>query len=147
MRGQGRVFVAMLLLTVLGAGLAGWAGVEFGLHRSEHNADLDTILHRDLDLTSDQDRKLDALEAGFARDRESLQEQMRAANRDLAHAITVEHRFDPGARVAIDHFHQSMRILQERTVQHVLSMRALLTPEQQKRFDKMIDNALVAGSP
>jgi Spy/CpxP family protein refolding chaperone len=144
---QGRVFVAMLLLTVLGAGLAGWAGVEFGLHRSEHHADLDTILHRDLDLTSDQDRKLDALEASFARDRESLQEQMRAANRDLAHAITVEHRFDPGARVAIDHFHQSMRILQERTVQHVLSMRALLTPEQQKRFDKMIDNALVAGSP
>jgi Spy/CpxP family protein refolding chaperone len=144
---QGRTFAVMLLVTVLAAGIAGWGGVQFGLHESEHSSDLDAMLHSDLGLTADQDNRLDKLESNFARDRAGLQDEMRAANRDLAHAITNDNNFDVGAGRAIDRFHVAMRALQEKTVQHVLAMRALLTPAQAKIFDKTIDDALGAGAP
>lgn len=147
MTSQWRTFVVMLLITVLAAGAAGWSGVEYGLHKSDQTADLDAVLHRDLGLTAEQDRQLDTLEASYGHDRVALQEEMRAANRDLAHSITKDHRFDPGARRAIDRFHVAMRALQEKTVEHVLAMRALLTPTQAAIFDETIDHALGTESP
>jgi hypothetical protein len=41
----------------------------------------------------------------------------------------------------------AMRALQEKTIQHVLAMRALLTPPQAKIFDKSINHALGAEEP
>ncbi|HYK79673.1 MAG TPA: periplasmic heavy metal sensor [Micropepsaceae bacterium] len=147
MRGQWRTFFVMLLLTVIAAGFAGWAGVQYGVQKSMPNTDLDAVLHHDLDLTADQDRQMRILEQNFASDRGSLQAEMRAANRELARAITEKHVYGPDARRAIDRFHAAMASLQEKTVQHVLAMRAVLTPSQTARFDETIDKALGAEAP
>jgi Spy/CpxP family protein refolding chaperone len=67
---------------------------------------------------------------------------MRAANGALAMAIVQEHRYGPAARQAIESFHAAMAMLQEATVQHVLAMREVLTPEQAEQFDQTIAKAL-----
>lgn len=141
-----RTFVGMLLVTVIAAGLAGWGGVRYGLHQSE-TTDLDSLVHHDLQLTPEQERQIQALEADYATARIALQAEMRAANRDLSAAITQDHSFDPKARQAIARLHAAMGTLQEKTVQHVLAMRAVLTPAQAQEFDKKVAKALGVSPP
>ena len=147
MMAQGRTFLVMLLLTVIAAGLAGWGGVQYGLSRHASDMDLDTVLHRDLSLSPEQERTIGRLEDTFADQRKSLQTEMRAANRDLARAITEKHTYGPDAQHAIDRFHAAMAALQEKTVRHILSMRAVLTPAQAARFDATINTSLGPEAP
>lgn len=147
---QLRSFSLMLLVTAFVAATAGWAGVEYGLRQSEQSEqaqNIDALLHQKLGLTPEQDQRLEALELNFSHDRTLLQKDMRSANAELARAITEQHKYEPGARQAIDHFHVAMRALQEKTIQHVLAMRAILTPAQAKLFDKSINHALGADEP
>lgn len=132
-----RTFAVMLAATVIAAGLAGWFGVQYGL-RQRQAADLDTVLHRELSLTQNQDKELEALEAKFAVRRQGYEAEMRAANSDLADALTHDHTYGPSAQHAIERFHKAMMGLQEETVRHVLAMRAVLTPDQTKTFDAII---------
>ena len=147
MIGQWRVFLGMLVVTVVAAGLAGWAGVQYGIHRSAESVDLDATLHRDLDLTPDQDRRIHALEVSYSNERNGLQSEMQAANRDLAHSIVITHAYGADTQRAIDRLHRAMGTLQEDTVRHVLAMRAVLTPQQQATFDRTIAKALGDNSP
>lgn len=147
MNSQWRTFLAMLVVTVVAAAFAGWAGVQYGMRQSQEAADLDTTLHRDLDLTAEQDRKIQTLEQHFAADRARLQGEMTAANRDLARAITRKHTYGPEAQQAIDRFHRAMRALQEATIKHVLAMRSVLTPEQARIFDRTVVKALGPDAP
>jgi Spy/CpxP family protein refolding chaperone len=144
---QWRKFLAMLLVTALAGGLAGWAGVEYGLHRATAQDDLDTVLHRDLHLTTDQEGQIAKLESTFARDRSAYQAEMREANKDLAGALTQAKPNEPQIERAIHRFHTAMAALQMRTVRHVLAMRSALTPEQAKTFDTTVDKTLGADRP
>ena len=143
---QWRIFLAMLMITAIAGGLAGWAGVEYGLHR-EAREDLDTVLHRDLDLSVAQNQRIEALEKEFAVERSRYQTEMRAANRQLSEALTQSHSDDPEVERAIQRFHVAMAELQVRTVRHVLAMRAILTPEQAQIFDQTVSKTLTSDSP
>lgn len=147
MMNQGRTFIVMLVLTVIAAGFAGWGGVEYGLHKPVASTDLDVVLHRDLNLSSDQERRIEELENGFGKDRRVLQVEMLAANRDLARVIVEEHVYGPNARRSIERFHAAMAALQEKTVRHILAMRAVLNPSQAKRFDETIEKSLGTEAP
>jgi Spy/CpxP family protein refolding chaperone len=142
-----RMFLAMLFVTALAGGLAGWAGVEYGLHRTAVQDDLDTVLHHNLNLTADQESQIAKLESSFAKDRSAYQTEMRAANKDLARALTQATPSQPEIERAIHRFHTAMAALQARTVKHVLSMRSVLTPEQAKVFDSTINKTLGADRP
>jgi hypothetical protein len=144
---QLRIFVLMLLITAFAGGLAGWAGIEYGLRHATAQDDLDTVLHRDLDLSTGQKARIAALESGFAKDREGYQGEMRAANKDLAHALTKGEAADAEMERAVQRFHSAMAGLQMRTVRHVLSMRSVLTPSQKEIFDRTVDKTLGADSP
>ena len=137
----------IIALTLVAAALGGWAGVRYGLREARVPQQLDELLHERLHLSSAQEQRLTALEADFAVRRRDYETQMRAANRTIARAITVRHRYDAEAQVAIDQLHRSMMALQDATVQHVLAMRALLTPEQVPQFDRTVDQALAATPP
>ncbi|MCP5412045.1 MAG: periplasmic heavy metal sensor [Alphaproteobacteria bacterium] len=147
MKMQSRNFIVMLILTALTASAAGWAGARYGLAHSEQSQNIDAVLHRDLHLTPEQDRQLEVLEKNFAKERAALEHDMRESNIALARAITQQPTYDHDARHAIERFHVAMRALQEKTVQHVLAMRSLLTPSQKKAFDKSINHALGAEGP
>ncbi|HVA19115.1 MAG TPA: periplasmic heavy metal sensor [Solirubrobacteraceae bacterium] len=142
-----RLALPWLLVTVLAAGGGGWLGVRYGLAQSRSSTSLDQLLHHELDLTTAQRGQLAALEGSYAIQRRGLEAQARAANRDLARAILSEHRYGPDAQQAIEHFHGAMEMLEQRTIQHVLAMRAVLTPQQAARFDQTIAGALTSDDP
>ena len=141
-----RTFLGMLSITIIAAALAGWLGVQYGLHQVPTAPDLDRILHQSLDLSASQDRRIEQLESAFAVERNLLNAEMRAANRELSAAIADKHTYGPKAQHAIERFHRAMMALQEDTVRHVLSMRAILTPAQAHQFDRIVAKALTDPS-
>jgi Spy/CpxP family protein refolding chaperone len=142
-----RAALAMLLLTLVAAAAGGWVGVRYGSDSARPSASLDDLLHHELKLTDDQRQRISVMEQQFAARRHALEGQMRAANRALATAIVQEHRYGPEAHQAIEDFHAAMASLQEETIQHVLSMRAVLTPAQAQQFDETIARALNSDEP
>jgi len=142
-----RTFLGMLALTIVAAALAGWLGVQYGLHKVHAAPDLDALLHERLDLTADQLRKIDTIEGTFRTERQKMQTEMRAADRDLAAAIARSHVYGPEAQRAIERFHRAMIRLQEDTIRHALAMRAVLTPNQTAQFDKILAKALTTDAP
>ena len=142
-----RTSFVIIVATLLAAVLGGWAGVRYGLREAHAPEELHELLHERLNLSSAQEQQLTALEADFASRRLEFEAQMRAANRDIAGAITVRHQYDTEAQAAIDRLHRAMMGLQNATVQHVLAMRALLTPDQAQQFDLAVDQAMAVSGP
>jgi len=143
-----RTAIGVVVLTVIAMAVGLWIGKGLGEgHVHEAGADVHNILHHQLGLSQEQDRKIEAIEAKFALDRKELDMQMRAANLELARALEMERAYGDAAKTAISHFHAAMAKLQELTVVHILEMRAVLGPEQAETFDKTVRQALSADPP
>ncbi|HQV04507.1 MULTISPECIES: periplasmic heavy metal sensor [unclassified Novosphingobium] len=108
--------------------------------------ELHALLHSELELTSQQQVKIDAIEARFAVRRKALELEMRAANARLAEAIEIEHGYGPKVTAAIDQSHLVMGEMQKETLEHLFAMRAVLNPEQAKMFDNTVVKALTADA-
>lgn len=139
-----RTIIAMALLTAVAAAAGGWMGIRYGLEQSRSHTGLDDLLHHELNLTADQNQRIEQLEAEFATTRRMREDQMRAASRELATAIAADPTYGERAQAAIDRFHAAESALQVETVKHVLAMRTVLTEEQIRRFDEAISKALTS---
>ncbi len=137
-----RAVSVAVLLTALAGVLGGWGGVRYGLHQAQVRPGLDEVLHHQLGLSPDQNRRIETLESAYGVRRRALNLEMRTANRELAAAIATEHAYGPGARRAVSRFHAAMGSLQDETIRHVLAMRGVLTPGQARRFDATVSKAL-----
>ena len=138
------------ILTVALALLAGLAGGWLGSGRlwTQHrSASLHEMVHHELKLSPFQDRQLDALEQDFAVRRRAREAELRAANAQLAAAIQARHEYGPEVEAAVERFHAAMGALQLETVQHVLAMRKVLTPEQAAKFNRRVSEALTDEQP
>jgi len=142
-----RTSAVIIALTLVTGTVGGWLGVRYGLRSAQAPQGLDELIHQRLQLSTSQDGQLHQLEADYAARRVEFEQQMRAANLDIGRAITVRHRYDADAQAAIDRLHQAMIGLQAVTVQHVLAMRALLTPDQARQFDQTVNQALAVSNP
>lgn len=133
-----------ILITALVALLAGFGGVWLGLRSfgGQEAPGLHEVVHERLELTAEQRRQIETLEADFAARRQSLELEMRAANSDLATAIRVEHGYGPAVTAAVERFHGAMGQLQSETIRHVFAMREVLDPDQQRIFDATVVSAL-----
>ena len=110
----------------------------------QHEApSLHSIVHDQLDLTADQETRLEVIEARFASQRVALEADVRAANRELADAIAASEGDSPQVQAAVDHFHVAMGDLQKATIAHVFEMRSVLTPQQAQVFDRQVVGALL----
>lgn len=137
--------LALAVLVGFGAGLG---GVFFGasLTRSEtHRGTLDAAVHRELDLTPGQERRLEAIEASYATRKAALDAELRAAARDIAAAVSEDHAQSDRLTQAIDRFHNAMGQTQRDAIAHVFEMRAVLDPDQQARFDMIVREELLRG--
>jgi Spy/CpxP family protein refolding chaperone len=129
-------------LAVLAAGGGASLCAYYVISHQTGGPSLHDMVHRDLDLTPEQTRKLDAIEEKYAAERKLLEADVRAANRELAEAIREGHKDSPKVEAAIDHLHMAMGALQKATIAHVFDMRAVLTPQQAKAFDAEVIAAL-----
>ena len=139
-----------LLLVGLIAFAAAIAGVFVGRIVSDapkaSETELHALLHGQLDLTAEQEAKIERIEAVFAGRRRTLELEMRAANVRLAQAIEAEHGYGPRVTDSIDHTHEVMGALQKETLQHLFAMRGVLNPDQAEMFDKSVVKALTADA-
>lgn len=141
MRADWKSIVITAVLAALASGAATWASATWVM-RERQPPSLHSVVHEQLDLNTDQDRRLDAIEARFAARRPALEAEVRAANRELAAAIAASDGDSPRVQAAVDHFHAAMGDLQKATISHVFEMRAVLTPSQAEVFDEAVVDAL-----
>jgi Spy/CpxP family protein refolding chaperone len=142
-----RSLLLTVILSALAAGLGAFAGARYVVARMHHEPSLDAVLHKRLDLTPAQTQRIEGLEQGYAVRRRALEAEMRAANAELAAAITETHAYSPQVQHAVDRFHHAMGELQKESILHVLAMRQVLTPAQAAVFDKTVSKALTEDAP
>jgi nickel and cobalt resistance protein CnrR len=139
-----RGLLVTVLLTLAAAFVGVWAGARYLGSDNSGGMSLHEMVHEELDLSAEQDARLDAIEADFAVERRRLELELKTANAELAAAIRAEKRNGPQVAAAIDHFHDTMGRLQKLTVEHVFAMRGVLTPAQAAEFDRTVAEALTA---
>lgn len=142
-----RLSILVIAFTLLTAVIGGWAGVNYGLRQVRPTPQLDDLVHTQLHLSGAQNEQLITLENAFAVQRSRYETEIRAANRDIAAAITGRHQYDGGTREAIERLNNGMMGLQRATVEHVIAMRALLSSDQVSQFDSIVNQALVVAPP
>jgi len=142
-----RLALPAVVLTMAAASVGGWLGVQYGLDHAPTGANLNHLLHNQLRLTDDQRSQLAAMESAYAAERRTLDQQARAANRELASAIVSERDFGPQAEQAIDRFSAARKALRIATVKHIIAMRGVLTAQQARRYDATVRAALSSESP
>ena len=98
------------------------------------------MVHQDMQLTDDQKRKIDDIEARFAHRRNELRAKIGAANAELGEALANEMALGTAASSALEHQEQDMGDLQRETILYVLQVRAVLTPKQQALDQKVFES-------
>ena len=88
MRLTGAILLTLLLAALAGAGGA-WMGARYVYQKHHAAHSLHELVHEKLDLTPEQERRLDALEQDFAVRRRAREAEMRAANAQLAAAMAA----------------------------------------------------------
>lgn len=134
------VLLTLVLAALAGAGGA-WISSRF-IVRQHYAPSLHELVHEELKLSPEQERKLEVLEQDFAVKRRAREAELRAANAALAAAIQARHEYSPEVQAAVERFHHAMGELQKETILHVLAMRQVLTAEQAAKFDRRISEAL-----
>jgi hypothetical protein len=143
-------------ITVVLAGLAAFAGARLG--EQQHPArpaeappaplgmrdSVYQMVHQDMQLSDDQKRRIDDIEARYAHRRNELRAKIGAANAELGEALANEMALGTAATRALEHQEQDMGDLQRETILYVLEVRAVLTPKQQQALDQKVFESLTA---
>ncbi len=135
------------LLIIVFAFVAAIAGVGVGRMMFTPDQPIENrfhaLIHHELQLDAAQTAKIEALEKSFAAEQRLYEEEMREDNRRLATAIQSEKGYGPGVGEAVDRSHHAMGMLQKQTLRHLFAMRVVLRPDQAKRFDAAMVDALI----
>jgi Spy/CpxP family protein refolding chaperone len=140
-----KLYIALAVLLAALAGFLGAIAAERWFAPAQP-ASLHEFVHEQLNLTAQQEDRLDRLEERYAIENAQRELAVRRANANLAAAMDKEHEYGPEVSLAIDEVHQSMGELQKATVRHVFAMRRILDQEQQREFDQQVARSLT-GSP
>lgn len=134
------------ILIIVAAFLAAVAGVLVGRSLFTPAPPIEnrfhTLIHHELDLDAGQTARIEVLERRFARQQAQYEREMQDDNHRLAAAIQSEKGYGPAVGEAVDRSHHAMGMLQKATLQHLFAMRAVLRPDQARRFDQAMVDAL-----
>lgn len=130
-----------VIVAALAFGVCWMLGHSFLGHR-EVTHDPHQWLHEQLNITEEQDIKLEPIEAKFADRKKALEAEMHQANRELATAINEDGNYSPRVKQSVDKIHAAMGELQKVTLEHLFEMHSVLTPEQRKKLNSLTTDAL-----
>ncbi|MDR2463818.1 MAG: periplasmic heavy metal sensor [Verrucomicrobiales bacterium] len=100
-----------------------------------------------LDLTPEQEKKIDAIRGQFSVSRRNCAALMRQRNRELADVILSDGADSPRVRAAVEKIHEAMGDMQKATLHSVFAARGALSPEQYERLLRLVAEQLSAEHP
>jgi hypothetical protein len=140
-----RIRFGLMILAAFGSAIGGvLIGRAWIAPTTPVETELHQLLHSDLRLDAEQERKIEVIEQQYAHRRKGLEQELRADNARLAAAIEAEHGYGPQVAAAVDASHMAMGELQKVTLEHIFAMRGVLRPDQAQRFDASVVKALTA---
>lgn len=138
-------WLSILVGCLVGAALAG--GLVWRAHNAGHPpSDLHAMLHKAVPLDPQEQQALDAKEQAFLQKRAAIEDQLRAANGQLANAIAQSPQWSPAVETATQQVERAAGDLQRATLVHVFEMREGLKPEHRAAYDHVLVEALRRGS-
>ncbi len=126
--------VAMLIIVALVAAAACYVSARLFGRLSTSAGDAHEWVHKQLNLTQDEQKALEPIETKFAERKRDLMNEIRSANKELAEAIKQDQADSPRVSVAVEKIHQTQGKLQEATLEHVFEMKEVLAPEQYQKL-------------
>lgn len=103
----------------------------------------DQFLHKELNLTQEQNKQIQDIEEKYRKQRADLERQIGLRNAELAAVIQQEDTYSPLVQEKIKAVHQTLDSLQRITIEHIYAMYPHLTEAQKKKLQKLVANALV----
>ena len=145
-----RNLLITIVVALLAGGIGGWMGAQNALDSDAQTLPLRQTVHeivqRDLKLTSDQSKEIQAIEGKYYDRRTELRQDVATANRELADALMSDMAFGREAQQASPHVERGLGELQRATIMYVLEVRDVLTSEQQMIYDRKVRDVLTASA-
>jgi Spy/CpxP family protein refolding chaperone len=143
-----RNLLITVVVAVLAGAFGGWMGAQNVLDSDAQTLPLRQTVHeivrRDIKLTPDQNKDVQAIEDKYYNQRTNLRAEVATANRELADALMSDMAFGRQAQQASNHVERGLGELQRATILYVLEVRDVLTPEQQMIYDRKVREVLTA---
>jgi len=160
-----------LILTLLIAGAAGFAGAKLGAMGGQLNGPqlasqgsvrqaVDSLLQREFKLTAAQQQQIQRIDDHFTQDHNHIWSDINNANARLASAVatdlpngklesaaTSDMMLSPDAKTAVQDIQDGVGRLHTESILYVLQVREVLTPEQRNNFDEHVIMALMRSPP
>lgn len=137
-----------VVVALLAGAVGGWMGARNALDADAQTLPLrqtvSEIVRRDLRLSQEQAKEIQAIETKYYDKRTSLRMQVADANRNLADALMADMAFGREAQQASNQLEQGLGELQRATILYVLEVRDVLNPEQQMVYDRKVREVLTA---
>lgn len=138
--------IIIVLAVAFAAMLFGQHYISMPRDLARHSGDTHSYLHEQLNITEEQDIKLQDIESDYQKRKLRLEETIRLANMELADAINENPSFSPAVQQAVDKIHNAMGELQKASLEHLFQMQPILTDEQNKKLNKLINEALYGNA-
>ena len=145
-----RNLLITVVVALLAGGIGGWMGAQNALDSDAQTLPLRQTVHeivrRDVNLTGDQSKEIQAIEDKYYDRRITLRQDVATANHELADALMSDMAFGREAQQASTHVERGLGELQRATIMYVLEVRDVLTPEQQMVYDRKVRDVLTASA-
>lgn len=122
-----------------------WISSGWHIGPDTHPTDSHGWLHKELHITSDQEKRLIPIEEKFAKRKQALEVKIRDANIELSKAMLEDKRYSDRVQAGIDTIHHAQGELQKVTMEHLFEMQTVLTPLQADKLNKFAADALATN--
>lgn len=130
------------ILVALIAFLVCWASNIWIFPEGRHHVDPDHWLKAQLNLSSEQEKKLAPIEDEYNKRRGDLIAKIQTANAALANILVEEKQYSPRVQAASGKVTQLQAELKEVTLEHFFKMQPVLTPQQLQKMNELVVHAL-----
>ena len=147
-----------LVITVIVAAVSGFAGARLGAIRNQGHTvkptaqttlrqTVDSMLDRDFKLSADQKQQVAVIDETFTRQNNRIWAKLKMTNAELAGALSDDMTMNAMTQVYIRQIEQNVGMMQTSTINYIIEIRNVLTPQQRQLYDERIIRALMQDAP